>query len=229
MSVGTSGATLRQLLERYPALQECETSIVAAFETLNNCFECGGKLLLCGNGGSAADCEHIVGELMKAFTQSRQLSEHDRLRLQQVAPTPIAGYLAEKLQRALPAISLVSQTALALAVSNDIDGNLVFAQQVFGYGNQGDVLLAISTSGDSTNVVFAAYTAKARGMQVVSLTAAGGGELATIADVAIKVPEREVYKVQELHLPIYHALCMMIEQELNVRTVLDSAQGGASR
>lgn len=196
------------LLERYPALKPMETEIEKAYKLLENSYAAGGKLLICGNGGSSADSEHIVGELMKDFCLPRSLPEAEKKTL---AALPYGEKLASGLHGALPAISLTSQTALMTALVNDGDPALVFAQQVWGYGREGDVLLALSTSGNSQNIVCAASAAKARGMRVLAITGAGGGKLKEISDVALCLPEKETYKVQELTLPIYHALCLALE------------------
>ena len=163
-----------------------------------------------GNGGSAADAEHIVGELMKGFVKRRPVTEEMKEALEKA--DPVRGKeLSEKLQGGLPAIALVDHAALSTAFANDVDGMLSYAQQVNGYGKPGDVFLGISTSGNAENVMYAAVTAKAKGMKVVGLTGKDGGKLAGIADAAVIVPEMETYKIQELHLPVYHALCLMLE------------------
>lgn len=201
---------LDELMRRYPVLEPVKDRIQAAYKILETCYEDGGKLLIAGNGGSAADAEHIVGELMKGFVKRRPLSEEMKRAL--VAADPERGArLAERLQGGLPAIALSGHAALSSAFANDVDGTLSYAQQVNGYGEAKDVFLGISTSGNAENVMYAAVTAKARGMKVLGLTGKDGGKLAKIADAAIIVPERETYKIQELHLPIYHALCLMLE------------------
>ena len=201
---------LDELMRRYPALESVKDSIQAAYKILETCYEDGGKLLIAGNGGSAADSEHIVGELMKGFVKRRPLTEEMKRAL--MAADPKRGaWLAERLQGGLPAIALSGHAALSSAFANDVDGTLSYAQQVNGYGEPKDVFLGISTSGNAENVMYAAVTAKARGMKVLGLTGKDGGKLAKIADAAIIVPERETYTIQELHLPIYHALCLMLE------------------
>ncbi len=201
---------LDELMRRYPVLEPVKDSIQAAYKILETCYEDGGKLLIAGNGGSAADSEHIVGELMKGFVKRRPLSEKMKRAL--VAADPERGaWLAERLQGGLPAIALSGHAALSSAFANDVDGTLSYAQQVNGYGEAKDVFLGISTSGNAENVMYAAVTARARGMKILGLTGKDGGKLAKIADAAIIVPERETYKIQELHLPIYHALCLMLE------------------
>lgn len=201
---------LRELFERYPALATSEQDVLAAYNAIKDCFAAGGKLLTAGNGGSAADAEHIAGELMKCFSKKRPLSPESRAAL--AKSDPVRGEaLADMLQETLPVISLTGHAALSTAVMNDSDAVAVFAQQVWGWGKAGDVLLAISTSGNAENLLLATAAAKARGMRVIALTGAEGGKLAPLADIAIRVPETETYRVQELHLPLYHALCRMLE------------------
>ena len=201
---------LDELISRYPVLAPVKADIRIAYETMKECYERGGKLLIAGNGGSAADSDHIVGELMKGFVKRRPVSAELAEALKQADPERGAE-LAKKLQGGLPAIALTNHAALSSAFANDVDGMLSYAQQVNGYGKAGDVFLGISTSGNAENVMYAAVTAKAKGMKVIGLTGKTGGKLAKIADVAIIVPEQETYKIQELHLPIYHALCLMLE------------------
>lgn len=201
---------LNELVMRYPVLGIVRDDVNKAYSLLEACYENGGKLLIAGNGGSAADADHIVGELMKGFVKRRPLSKELKCAL--IDTDPIRGReLSEKLQQGLPAIALTNHAALSSAFANDVDGMLSYAQQVNGYGKEGDVFLGISTSGNSENVMYAAVTAKAKGMKVIGLTGRDGGKLAKLADVAIVVPEQETYKIQELHLPIYHALCLMLE------------------
>ncbi|WP_261381328.1 D-sedoheptulose-7-phosphate isomerase [Paenibacillus cremeus] len=203
---------LQKLYEKYPELQEaCSADIDAAFEVLRASFESGGKLLLCGNGGSAADCEHIVGELMKGFMYRRQVPADYSSRL--AAEYGDQGeYIAKHLQGALPAIALVSHTALATAFANDVAADLIFAQQVYGYGKPGDVLLGISTSGNSANVLHAVRVAKTLGMKTIALTGRTGGQMNGLCDVAIRAPWDQTPDIQERHLPIYHALCILLEE-----------------
>ncbi|MFV0401135.1 MAG: SIS domain-containing protein [Oscillospiraceae bacterium] len=202
---------LDELIARYPTLSVCREDIAAAAEVLCTSYRLGGKLLVCGNGGSAADSEHIVGELMKGFLLARPVDGSLREKL--LAAYPDEGdYLADNLQGALPAISLVSHSALSTAFSNDIAPDMVFAQQVFGYGKPGDVFLGISTSGNAANVLHAAQVAKARGMVAVGLTGRSGGKMAGACDICIRVPADSTPHVQEYHLPVYHALCSMVEQ-----------------
>ena len=202
------------LIERYPALHACREDIIKAYKILETCFSGGNKLLVAGNGGSCADAEHIVGELMKGFKLPRKCTEGFAEKLRAV--DPVRGeVLAEKLQGGLPAIALSGHQGLNTAYINDVEngGLLMYAQQVNGYGKVGDVFLGISTSGNSKNVMYAAVVAKAKGMKVLGLTGSKGGQLAEIADVAIRVPETETYMIQELHLPVYHALCLMLEEK----------------
>jgi len=203
---------MEKLVTKYPELSSCRQDIEMAFETLVSSYRHKGKVLLCGNGGSASDCEHIVGELMKGFTLKRPVDSEYRQRLLEIDPSE-GEYLAKHLQQALPAISLVSQTALMTAFVNDVAADMVFAQQVYGYGNEQDVLIGLSTSGNSTNVIKAFKVAKALGMKTISLTGKNGGKLKEISDVSICVPWDETVDIQERHLPIYHTLCIMLEKE----------------
>jgi D-sedoheptulose 7-phosphate isomerase len=198
---------LSSLFERYPTLQACERDLRAAFDILAAAYRIGNKLLVCGNGGSAADSEHIVGELMKGFLKRRPLPADDVAKLEAAGGKEIAS----RLQGTLAAISLPSQMSLLTATANDGDFDLTFAQQVYGLGRAGDVLLAISTSGKSANVCNAAIVAKAFGLKSIALTGQSGGELAPLADVAIKVPSDNVAEIQELHLPVYHWLSTELE------------------
>jgi D-sedoheptulose 7-phosphate isomerase len=202
---------LEELMERYPALTCVKDEILKAYEVLETCYENGGKLLIAGNGGSCADAEHIVGELMKGFVKRRAVSEEFAKKLAEADPER-GKELAEKLQGGLAAIALTGHPGLSTAFLNDVDGDLIFAQQTYGYGKTGDVLLGISTSGNSKNVMYAMAAAKALGMKTIGLTGKDGGQLKTAADVTIVVPESETFKIQELHLPIYHALCLMLEE-----------------
>ncbi len=202
---------LNDLITRYPVLNACRDSITQAAALLIDCYENNKKLLVCGNGGSAADSSHIVGELMKGFLKKREISRELR---QQLASVDAARgeHLGIKLQGALPAISLSSHNSLISAVLNDMEGSLVFAQQVIGYGQEGDVLLGISTSGNAEDVINAAVAAKAKGMKVIGLSGSSGGKLKKFCDIMISVPSDSVPLVQELHLPVYHALCAVIEE-----------------
>lgn len=198
------------LIKRYPVLQSCADDIGKAYCILRDLYEQGGKLLVAGNGGSAADAEHITGELMKSFKKKRHLSPDLKGKLESIDQT-IGKHLGDVLESPLTAIALVGHEALSTAFLNDKEGTAVFAQQLLGFGKKGDVFLGISTSGNSRNVLYAAVTAKAMGIAVIALTGASGGKLAALADVAVCVPETETFKVQELHLPVYHCLCLMLE------------------
>lgn len=198
------------LLERYPKLAIIRREIIKAYVLMEECYENGGKLLIAGNGGSAADSEHIAGELMKRFRIPRPVSEAYAEKLQSVDPVRGAE-LAKNLECPLMAIPLVAHEALTTAYINDVDGLGVFAQQLFGYGREGDVFLGISTSGNSRNVMNATVVARASGIKVIGLTGASGGDLASVSDVCVRVPETETYTIQELHLPIYHCWCLMLE------------------
>ncbi len=200
------------LVERYPSLESAKNDIVAAYLLLEESYENGGKLLVAGNGGSAADAEHIVGELMKGFKLPRK-TETDFAEKLVAENNELGSVLAENLQGALPAIALDGHPALSTAYMNDCEPLLCFAQQVNGYGKSGDVFLGISTSGNSKNVLFAATTAHAKGMKVIGLTGARDSKLKDMSDVCIKVPQTETYMIQELHLPIYHCLCLMLEDK----------------
>lgn len=203
---GTTKAIIDELIMRYPALSVCKGDILAAFDVLSNSFASGGKLLVCGNGGSAADAEHIVGELVNKFKKRRPLPSKVAERL--------SPELSSRLMGALPAVSLVSMTGFLSAAANDIDWNVAFAQEVMGLACSGDILLAISTSGNSPNCVYAAQVAKAKGGVAIALTGASPSKLSQVCDISIRVPEAETFKIQELHLPVYHALCAMLEEEL---------------
>lgn len=198
------------LVERYPSLETAKEDIIAAYLLMEESYENGGKLLVAGNGGSAADAEHIVGELMKGFKLPRK-PEADFAEKLVAENQELGAVLAENLQGALPAIALDGHPALSTAYMNDCEPLLCFAQQVNGYGKSGDVFLGISTSGNSKNVLFAATTAHAKGMKVIGLTGAKDSKLKDMSDVCIKAPQTETYMIQELHLPIYHCLCLMLE------------------
>ena len=199
-----------ELLKRYPALATCGAEIQEAVNALITCYEAGGKVLLCGNGGSAAACDHIVGEFTKGFLKKRPLSPAKKAEMKAASPL-INDALLAKLQMGLPAVSLPSASALNTAFCNDVDPTLVYAQSVLALGKKGDVLIALSTSGDAENVAAATAVAKSLGITVVALTGAYGGRLAREADVAICVPEKETYRVQEYHLPVYHYICAAVE------------------
>lgn len=203
------------LVNRYPVLNSVKDEIVEAYFLLVESYKNEGKLLIAGNGGSAADAEHIVGELMKGFKLPRKLNENftDKLISEN---EELGTVLAESLQGALPAIALDGHPALSTAYMNDCEPLLCFAQQVNGYGKAGDVFLGISTSGNSKNILYAATTAHAKGMKVIGLTGAKDSKLTQMSDVCIKVPQTETYMIQELHLPVYHCLCLMLEDEFFV-------------
>lgn len=203
--------TFEQLMVKYPDLEPCRESIQAAFEAMKLSYDKGGKMLLAGNGGSAADCEHVVGELMKGFMSPRKLPKAKR-ELMMIHGEEQGNYLADHLQGALPAISLVSHTAFATAFNNDVAADMVFAQQVYGYGRPEDTLVVFSTSGNSANIVHAVQVAKSMGVTTIGLTGEGGGRLKELCDVIIRVPYRSTPDIQERHLPIYHVLCMMLEE-----------------
>ena len=203
---------LNHLIDRYPKLIVCKEAIMQAYEILEAAYQNGRKLLVCGNGGSASDSEHIVGELMKEFKLKRKVYGNQAAALKEIDPE-LGQVLADNLQGALPAISLTGHSALQTAYMNDAVPELVFAQQVNGYGKPGDVFLGISTSGNSKNVLYAAVNAKAKGLKVIGLTGAKENKLMKYADVCIRVPETETYKIQELHLPVYHCLCLMLEDK----------------
>lgn len=199
-----------RLMERYPSLETAKDDLIVAYLLMEECYEKGGKLLVAGNGGSAADAEHIVGELMKGFQMPRKPKADFTEKL--VAENQELGLvLAEHLQGALPAIALDGHLALSTAYMNDCEPLLCFAQQVNGYGRAGDVFLGISTSGNSQNILYAAVTARAKGLKVIGLTGAKKNKLEQMSDVCIKVPQIETYMIQELHLPVYHCLCLMLE------------------
>ncbi|MBX3062723.1 MAG: SIS domain-containing protein [Anaerolineae bacterium] len=202
---------LQKLVNKYPELAECVPAVTAAYELLKQMYEQGGKLLICGNGGSAADSEHIVGELMKAFSLPRPLPAAMRQKLITAFPDDGAT-LAARLQGALPAISLVSHSALFTAFANDVTADLVFAQQVYGYGKASDAVLGISTSGTSKNVIYALQVAHVLGLRTIGLTGRNGSVMSKICDVTICVPYDSTPDIQERHLPIYHALCIMLEE-----------------
>ena len=206
------------LLQNYPALEACRESIETARDLLICTYREGGKLLLCGNGGSCADCDHIAGELLKGFLSHRPLSEEDCIALADSLPEgeadPDLYLLAGQLQGGLPAISLPSLTAAVTAVSNDTDPALIFAQSVWALGQAGDTLICLSTSGNSRNVVLAAKAARAKGLRVLAMTGEADSALSALADVTVQVPACDTYRVQEYHLPVYHYLCAAVEEAL---------------
>lgn len=200
-----------ELIDRYPKLESIKKDIEATYELIKNMYKDGGKLLVGGNGGSAADSEHIVGELMKGFCKKRKISTDLAEKLENINED-LGLELGKCLQGALKAIAITGHTGLTTAFANDVDPNMIFAQQVYGYGDNKDILLCISTSGNSKNLIYAAITAKAKGMKVITLTGKDGGKLKEYSDISIIVPENETFKIQELHLPIYHALCLELEE-----------------
>ena len=208
--------TIEILLQNHPALTACQDTIETARDLLIDTYREGGKLLLCGNGGSAADCDHIAGELLKGFLSHRPLSEEDCLALAESLPDgeadPDLYLLAGQLQGGLPAISLPAQTAALTAVCNDTDPALIFAQLTWALGQSGDTLICLSTSGNSRNVVLAAKAAKTKGLRVLALTGEKDSKLSEMADVTVQVPAHDTYRVQEYHLPVYHYLCAAVEE-----------------
>ena len=202
---------IKELIERYPALAVCEKDIRAAASAIIDSYKAGGKLIVAGNGGSAADSDHITGELLKSFVKKRK-PEQKFLDALSAIDSDTGSYLSDKLQGSLPAIALTNNSALMTASLNDVDGNVLFAQQVMGFGKKGDVFLGISTSGNSKDVIYALAVAKALGVKTVALTGKTGGKCKAVADISIVVPENETFKIQELHLPVYHALCLTIEE-----------------
>ena len=201
------------LFTKFPDLATCLPELQAAYDLLLTCYRAGGQVLICGNGGSASDSEHVVGELMKGYLSARPVSAE--LRQQLTAAYPDTGaYLADHLQGALPTISLVSHTSLITAIANDVAGDMIFAQQVYGFGRPGDVLIAISTSGRSRNVVHAARVARVRGLHTLGMTGGTGGDLQGLCTVTVRVAPERTADVQERHLAIYHAVCAMLEEAL---------------
>lgn len=203
---------IAELIGRYPGLADCSESIRQAVNAIVCCYENGGTVYCCGNGGSAADAEHIVGELMKGFLLSRPLPESDVESLLDIAGEEDGAYLAKHLQCGLPALSLMAQQALTTAVGNDLGGDLAPAQQLYGLGKAGDVLIGISTSGNARNIALACKVARLKKMKIIGLTGKKGGLLGKLADVPIHVPEDETFKIQEYHLPVYHAICIAVEK-----------------
>ena len=208
---------INDLTMRYPQLSACREQLRTAYFMLEQLYSEGGLLLVCGNGGSASDSEHIVGELMKEFKLKREVYKDQADAMKRI-DSELGTILAEHLQGALPAITLTGHSSLTTAFMNDCKPELVFAQQVNGYGKKDDILLAISTSGNSRNVLFAAVAAKSKGMKVIGLTGQRDSRLAQLSDICIQVPETETYKIQELHLPVYHCLCMMLEEHFFGKT-----------
>lgn len=212
-------AHLGLLIQRYPALEGVRQQIVDSYRIVRNCYENGGKLIVGGNGGSCADAEHIVGELMKGFVLPRLLEKTVADALMAVDPI-LGDELTRSLQQGLPAVALSSHPALNTAFANDLNGDMAYAQQLNVLGNPGDVFLGITTSGNAKNVVYAAVTAKAKGMKVIGLTGKTGGKMNDLADVNMIMPSMETYQIQELHLPVYHCLCLMLEEHFFHKEIL---------
>jgi D-sedoheptulose 7-phosphate isomerase len=208
---------LDECINNFPLLEQCKQEIIKAFDILVECFKNNGKLLVCGNGGSCADAGHIVGELMNKFGKKRALLENEIKKIKESSLSENdKNFLLCHLQKSFPAISLCVHTSLITAISNDEDAEMIYAQQVYGYGKEGDVLLAISTSGNSKNILRALMTAKVFNIKTIGLTGKNGGKMKEHnCDVLICVPEEITYKIQQLHLPVYHCLCGMIEEELS--------------
>ncbi len=202
---------IEELISRYPALECCKTDILAAVDKIIKSYDRGGKVLICGNGGSSSDSGHIVGELMKGFLKMRPITEEQRAEMKQNNPD-ISDDILNALQGSLSAINLTENSALISAFTNDVDPLLSYAQQVMGHGKKGDILIGISTSGNAVNVFDAFQVAKALGVVTIALTGKDGGRLKSIADINIIVPEKETFKIQELHLPVYHCICAMVEE-----------------
>jgi phosphoheptose isomerase len=202
----------KELFNNYPALKECKEDILLSFQLMRDCYNHKGKLLICGNGGSAADSEHIVGELLKGFLQQRRVNERFVNKLVNLFPKD-GLELGKNIQEALPAISLIGQSAFSTAFSNDVSPDTVFAQQVYALGQEQDILFAISTTGNSQNVLNAVKISRAIGMKSIGLTGRDGGEMKNLCDVAVCVPGTQTFRIQEFHLPVYHALCAMLEAE----------------
>lgn len=203
---------LNELLERYPKLKEIKTELETAAKLMTETVQNGGKILVCGNGGSCSDSDHIVGELMKGFLLRREIGEDFSRKLQDCFPNE-GEYLSKNLQGAIPAISLTSHAAVLSAFANDVAPDMVYAQLAFGYGKEGDLFIGISTSGNSKNVVNAAMVAKAKGLKTIALTGKNRSKL-DLCDVVLRVPETETFKVQEYHLPVYHYLCAEVERNM---------------
>ena len=202
---------LDELFQRYPALKECEQDSTGALALMNETYENGGKILVCGNGGSCSDAQHIVGELMKGFLLKRPMTAEQKNAFANALGEEDAENFASRLQRGIPAIALDGMSALFTAYLNDADAEYVYAQAVFGYGKPGDLLIGISTSGNSKNVVLAAKAAKALGVRTIALTGKKESKLSALCDVTVRVPETETFKIQEYHLPVYHYLCAEME------------------
>ncbi len=212
----TAQCYLDECITSYPALTALKSEIVAAYEILVGCFLGGGKILACGNGGSAADADHIVGEMMNKFAMKRSLTDREIHAIKSSGISDIdKNFFLDHLQRQLPALSLSAHSPLVTAISNDEHADMIFAQQVFGYGKPGDVVMALSTSGNSRNVVLALQVAKIVGLKTICLTGKNGGKMKELGcDACIRVPEEITYKIQQLHQPVYHCLCAMVEAEI---------------
>ena len=206
----TTKIIFEELFTRYPALEVCKTQILQSYELMQETYAQGGKVLVCGNGGSAADSEHIVGELMKNFKKCRKANQD---LLDNLEDCVESESLKKVLEGNLPAISLTSHLSLTTAYSNDKEPSAVFAQQLAGLGQKGDTFIAISTSGNSLNCVYACLVAKAKGLKTIAFTGKKDSRLSSLSDVTVQVPESETFKIQEYHLPVYHALCAMLEEE----------------
>ena len=200
---------VNELVARYSALEQIKADVEAAIELIVNSYKNGGKVLLCGNGGSAADSDHVSGELLKGFLSKREPKGEELSRL-----AAVLGEDAAKLQRGIPAIPLPQLSGVLSAFANDVDPSLVYAQLVYALGKENDVLLVFSTSGNSVNVVKAAKCARAMGIPVIAFTGETGGRLLSVADICLRAPECETFKIQEYHLPIYHAICAQVENIL---------------
>jgi D-sedoheptulose 7-phosphate isomerase len=210
--MGGTSTAVEELTSNYPELEACRSQVEAAVDVIADSIRRDGTLLICGNGGSAADSGHIVGELVKGFEMDRPVSETTRQALLDTYPQR-GEYLADHLQGSLPAISLTSHTAFLTAYANDVAPDMVFAQQVYGYGHSGDVLLGLSTSGNSGNVLNAVRVANAQGLDTVGLTGPDGGRINALCDVTVRVPGSSTAEIQERHLPVYHAVCRALERE----------------
>ncbi|HKU39569.1 MAG TPA: SIS domain-containing protein [Polyangiales bacterium] len=216
MTVPARHPALEELVQRIPALDAMSDPLQSAFELLRVCLENGKKVLTCGNGGSAADADHIAGELMKSFAYRRPMNDADARRVRELFPDA-APQLIAAIETPLPAVALAGQTALVTAFANDVSYDYAFANQVYGLGARGDVLIAISTSGNSAAVLHACRMARIREVAVIGMTGASGGKLTALCDVALRAPARETHLIQELHRPIYHALCLALEQHFFAR------------
>lgn len=209
----SSNEIMNELLERYPSLSYLKDNILKASNEIIKSYQSGGKVLICGNGGSASDSDHIVGEFLKGFKLKRPLSDKESEKFKALFPDEYES-LTSRLQGSLPAISLVSQAAIISAFCNDVDPEMAYAQQVYGYANEGDILIGLSTSGNAKNVGNAIKIAKVKGAITIGFTGFSGGKMKDICDILINVPEHETFKIQEFHLPVYHAICAIVENEI---------------